>query len=386
MNSNSNNSFHKESAPHVLHARTVTGTGGGPEKTIINSPRFLSEMGYQSNCLFLRPPNDPGFESLRERAQHADTQLIEVDDQGKFSRRMVKQVINHARERNVTIWHAHDYKSNLLGLVVNRYHPMRLVTTAHGWVNFDGMTPFYYWLDKKFFLPSYEKIICVSSTVMEQAIAGGTPKSKCVIIDNAIDHHQFSRCRGVDQAKSEDFGFDREQLVIGSIGRLSPEKGFDLLIKAMSELIKKGINVKLVIAGEGPEKNNLQNLIDDLGISDSVSLLGYCQDTISFYEALDIFVLSSHREGLPNVVLEAMAIGVPVVATNVDGVPKIITDGADGLLVPPGDFSEIGKNLSRLIQNPSLRANISKRCVETIREKWSFHNRMKNVANLYDTL
>ena len=119
MNSNSNNSFHKESAPYVLHARTVTGTGGGPEKTIINTPRFLSEMGYQSNCLFLRPPNDPGFKSLRERAQHADTQLIEVDDQGKFSRRMVKQVINHARERNVTIWHAHDYKSNLLLSIIH---------------------------------------------------------------------------------------------------------------------------------------------------------------------------------------------------------------------------------------------------------------------------
>ena len=191
----------RNASPVIIHARTVTGTGGGPEKTIINSPRFLSDAGFHCECLFLRPPTDDGFEILRQRAGDAAAPLIEIDDVGKFSPSMVKQVVNCVRDRNVLIWHAHDYKTNLLGIVVSRYHPMKLITTAHGWVNFDGLTPFYYWLDKRLFLPRYEKVICVSSSVMDQAIAGGTPEEKCLVIDNAIDNEQFSRRRPISIAK-----------------------------------------------------------------------------------------------------------------------------------------------------------------------------------------
>ena len=369
--------------PMVLHARMLNGTGGGPDKTIINSPRFLDSLGYECICAFYRPANDPGFSAIRKRANEANANILEIDDGGIFDLSMIKKTIKVCREKQVDIWHGHDYKTNLLGWIVSKFHSMRLITTAHGWVDFSGRLPTYYRYEKRWILPRYETVICVSSTVMEQAIAGGTPASKCVLIENAIDHEQFSRRREISDAKLADHGVPSDKILIGSIGRLSQEKGFDLLIDAVAELINQGLNLQLVIAGEGPEKENLQSQIEQLGMAEQIKLPGFCQDTRSFYETLDLFVLSSHREGLPNVVLEAMAVGAPVLATAVDGVPRIITDGQDGRLIPAGSTQKIRDAIADLITQPERLASLAQQGTKTIKEKWSFQKRMERVAKIY---
>ena len=367
----------------VLHARMLNGTGGGPDKTIVNSPRFLDLLGYDCLCIFYRPANDPGFKAIRKRANEANAGILEIDDGGIFDTSMIKKTINACREHRVDIWHGHDYKTNLLGWMVSKFHPMRLITTAHGWVDFSGRLPTYYRYEKRWILPRYETVICVSSTVMEQAIAGGTPASKCKLIENAIDHEQFVRNRKINEAKLADHDVPSETFLIGSIGRLSEEKGFDLLIDAVAELITQGLNLQLVIAGEGPEKDNLQGQIARRGLSEQVKLIGFCQDTRSFYESLDLFVLSSHREGLPNVVLEAMAVGAPVLATAVDGVPRIITDGQDGCLIEAGSSQTIRDAIVSLANKPEQRDTLSRQGIATIKEKWGFRRRMERVAEIY---
>src|SRR5688572_23771369 len=120
--------------PLVLHTRVVTGVGGGPEKTILNSPRFLPELGYQALCAYMRPANDEGFAALRRKAREADASLLEVDDGGPLDFGLVRRFTDICREQRVAIWHGHDYKSNLLGILVRRHWPMKLITTVHGWV------------------------------------------------------------------------------------------------------------------------------------------------------------------------------------------------------------------------------------------------------------
>lgn len=372
--------------PRVLHARMMNGTGGGPDKTIINSPRFLKPLGIDCICVFYRPPNDAGFQVVRKRAEQADAEIIEIDDGGIFDFSMIRKTIKICRERKIDIWHGHDYKTNLLGWIVSKFHKMRLITTAHGWVDYSGRLPTYYKYEKRWILPRYEKVICVSETVMEQAIAGGTPKAKCVLIENAIDHEQFSRQRSINQAKHEDFGIPESTLLIGSIGRLSAEKGFDLLIDAVASLIHDGVDLKLVIAGEGPEKESLERQIKNLNMEEHIKLLGFCSNTRSFYESLDIFVLSSHREGLPNVVLEAMAMGTPVVATNVDGVPKIITDGHDGLLTQSINATALSLLIRNVIKDRKLQNSLGTNAKKTICARWTFEHRMIKIATLYNQL
>ncbi len=372
--------------PFVLHSRVVTSTGGGPDKTILNSPRFLDSLGFDSACVYLRPPNDTGFDVLRARAEEWSAPLLEVVDRGKIDFRAVREIVRICREHNVAIWHGHDYKTNLFGLIANRYHPMKLITTAHGWVNFSGSTPFYYWLEKRHLLPRYEKILCVSETVLEQCLDAGISESKCLLVENAIDHHQFSRRQSVQQAKKAMFGISPDQLCIGAIGRLAEEKGFDLLIKAFERLIDEGVDARLVIAGEGPDQSSLENQIAQSPAAERMQMYGFCNDPRAFYEALDVFVLSSRREGLPNVILEAMSLGAPVLATEIDGVPRVVHDRVNGSLIPAEDVDSMVTSLLELCRDPDLRVRYSEAAVESIASKWSFDSRMSTIADLYRQL
>lgn len=297
--------------------------------------------------------------------------------------RAIWRAIRLCRQRRVAIWHAHDYKSNLIGLIARRFHSMKLVTTAHGWVNFSGHTPSYYQMDKRWFLPRYEKVICVSSSVLNECLAAGVPQLRCVMIENAIDHEQFCRQRPIFKAKLDQFGASTEQLVIGSIGRLAEEKGFDLLIEAFARVVAQGVDARLVIAGEGPAQAVLERAAAESGVAERIELVGFCQDTRAFLESLDLFVLSSLREGLPNVVLEAMAVGAAVIATNVGGVGRVVEDGVNGRLIESESVDQITAAILDLAKSAELRQRYAENAVKTIVRHWSFRRRMEKVVDVY---
>jgi glycosyltransferase involved in cell wall biosynthesis len=177
-----------------------------------------------------------------------------------------------------------------------------------------------------------------------------------------------------------------ERFVIGAVARLSPEKGFDLLVRAIERLVGGGADVGLVIVGEGEEGPRLHALVQELNLGERVRLLGYRSDVLEIYQALDAYALSSIREGLPNVLLEAMAVAVPVAATRIAGVPNLIRDGENGLLIPPGDLDALTAALSRLHGDPPLRDRLGAAARRTIEEQYSFRDRMRKIADLYDRL
>jgi glycosyltransferase involved in cell wall biosynthesis len=366
--------------PIILHTRVVTGQGGGPEKTILNSPRFLPPLGYRAICAYLRPTGDDGFQAIRDRARGWQAPLVEIDDRGPLDFSVFRRCLQICREHNVAIWHGHDYKSNLIGLWVRRYWPMRLVTTLHGWVKFTYKTPLYYAIDR-WCLRYYEKIICVSDDLLQTCLRWGLPASRCIYIENAIDTQQFRRLQSCKSAKVA-LGFDPNKKIVLAVGRLSAEKGFDILLKAVAALPQE-LSCSLLIAGEGDDRARLEGVIKELGIGDRVHLLGFRSDTTALYEAADVFALSSYREGLPNVVLEAMAMQTPLIATRVAGVPKLISDGENGLLLEPGDATALTAGLAKLLGSDELRERLANSARETVERKFSFQRRMERVAGVY---
>src|SRR5262249_3833375 len=149
-----------------------------------------------------------------------------------------------------------------------------------------------------------------------------------------------------------------ERFLIGAVGRLSAEKGFDYLIRATDHLLKNGLDVELLIVGDGDARPALQALIDELGRGDRSRLLGYRADLKELYGAMDVFALSSLREGLPNVLLEAMALEVPILATRIAGIPRLIRDEENGLLIEPAQTEELTRALTRLHADGALRARL----------------------------
>lgn len=373
-----------EYRPFVLHTRVVTGTGGGPEKTILNSPRFLDEYGINCACLFMRPPGDPGFASLESRAKAADAEIIGIDDRGPLDWRVVRDCIRVCRDRNVTIWHAHDYKSNALGLLVREFHRMHLVTTAHGWVRFTAKTPVYYKIDR-FCMKRYERVICVSQDLYARCLESGVAEDRLLQIDNAIVLDDYSTALPTLADKAR-FGFESQRFLIGAVGRLSEEKGFHHLINAVSKLIDQGNLVGLVIAGEGHLRDQLQQQINLLELHDHIRLCGFLPDPRVLYHAIDLFVLSSLREGLPNVVLEAMASQRAVVATNCNGIPNLIQNDANGLIVPIDNESALHEAISRCVKSSELHSRLAANGRQSVEQNFCFDRRMNKVVDVYRSL
>jgi len=245
-------------------------------------------------------------------------------------------------------------------------------------------TPLYYTVDR-LCLPRYEAVLCVSEDLSERAVACGVPAGRCLLVENGIDTDEYARRCDTAAAKRRE-GFAPGRLMVGAVGRLSAEKGFDLLIRATHRLIRAGHDLQLTIAGEGDARPQLEALAAELGLGDRVRLLGYRADPRGLYEALDLFVLSSLREGLPNVVLEAMAMEVPVVATRVAGVPRLLHDGGNGALVEPGSVDALAGGMARLLANAEARARLAEAGRRTVVERYSFVARMQKVRAVYDRL
>lgn len=371
-------------APFVLHTRVVTGTGGGPEKTILNSPRYLRKYGIACACLFMRPPGDTGFATLEKKAAASGAEIIGVDDRGPTDWRVIRDCVRICRERNVTIWHAHDYKSNALGLLVSRFHRMHLVTTAHGWVRFTSRTPLYYKIDR-FCMKWYEKVICVSQDLYDRSLEFGVPKNRVHQIDNAIVLEDYAVAPPALKEKAK-FGFDSQRILIGAVGRLSEEKGFHHLINAASRLINEGQPVGLIIAGEGHLREQLQQQINELELQDHLRLVGFLADPRELYRAIDFFVLSSLREGLPNVVLEAMASNRAVIATKCNGIPGLVKDGQNGLVIPVDDEDAIYQAVRKCLLTDEVRVQLANAGRSTVEERFCFDGRMKKVVGVYRQL
>jgi glycosyltransferase involved in cell wall biosynthesis len=366
----------------VLHARVLSGSWGGPDKTVLNSPRFL-EGRYRCLCAYLRHPGDTEFASLVEYAASHRADLVALDDYGPLDLRVVGRVRDLCRHRRPRIWHGHDYKTNVLGALLRRRSDVRLVTTAHGWVSRSWKTPIYYALDR-WSLRAYEVVFCVSEDLRRACLASGVAPERCLLLPNAIDTEVFQRRRTIAEAKAAR-GVPAARMLLLAIGRLAPEKGFDLLIDAVGQLLREQMDIELWIAGRGPEEETLRNRAERLAPG-RIRFLGFRQDIPELLEAADVFVLSSLREGLPNVVLEAMALEVPVVCTAVAGVPALVEHQRTGWLVPPGSAEALAIGVRAVAEAPGLGAALALEGRRRIERSHGFAARMDRVMETYDRL
>lgn len=368
----------------VLHTRVVTETGGGPDKTILMSAPFLADSDYWLLAAYMHPPDDVGFESIRARAKALHSPLVGVPDRGPLDGGVLRKMLNLCRRYNVTIWHGHDYKSNMIGLMLRPFHKMKLVSTVHGWVKHTTRTPLYYAVDR-WALPYYHHVICVSEDLAQRIEKLGVSPDRISLIHNAIDEQMFQRTHAPAQSPLRHESHTPDgRLVLGAMGRLSAEKGFSLLITTVGELIAEGLDIELWIAGDGDQRKELEAQINASSLNDRVKLNGFVSDTVAWHAALDGFVLSSLREGLPNVVLEAMSMRTPVVATRIAGIPSMIDDGQTGLLADPGDRATLKQAIRRLVTDVQLRQSLAEQGRSLIEREYTFTTRMQRVRRIYD--
>lgn len=208
---------------------------------------------------------------------------------------------------------------------------------------------------------------------------------KVVTVINGVDTNKFHPDGDVDSRLKTGF-CDPEDFVIGTVGRLDPIKNFDLLIQAFSKLKPLENKPKLLIVGHGSELDNLKESARKCGISDSVVFTGERSDLEKLYPIMDVFVLPSKNEGISNTILEAMACGLPVIASNVGGNPELIDHEESGLLVESGAVSSFVDALQLYMDQPEFRTKMGAHAREKVLNRFSLKQMLLNYENIYKSL
>lgn len=203
----------------------------------------------------------------------------------------------------------------------------------------------------------------------------GWPPDRVRVIPNGVDVARFS--------PSLNGRIQPDRLVIGAVGNLTPVKNHRLLIQAIAGLIQTGVSCDLRIAGEGPERTNLEQLAAGLGVSSHVFFPGQVDDIPRFLRGLDLFVLPSTSEAHPNALLEAMASGLPCVATAVGGVPEVLNSGNAGVLVAPDDPKSLADSMRELCTSPKARKSLGMAARRRVEERYSMGQMADAYARLY---
>jgi glycosyltransferase involved in cell wall biosynthesis len=368
----------------ILELRSVRGTGGGPEKTILLGAARSDPAQYSITVCYIRDSRDSSF-GPASRAGQLPIDYVEVYERHSFDPSIWPKIRQIIRERKIQIVHAHDYKTDLLASLLAKHEQVIPLSTAHGWTGDTRREQIYYWADKRI-LRKFKKVIAVSGQIRGELLRNKVKSSRIEVILNGIDPDRFRRDHGKDREARQSLGLPPDKIIIGSAGRLEPQKNFKLLINAVADLRKEYPALFLAISGDGSLRSVLQQLADQSGLNGACKFLGHKNGVIPLYSSLDLFVQSSIYEGTSNAVLEAMALEVPIVATDVGGTAELVRDGLDGILIPSGNKDALCAAIKRVLDDKEsalCRAKAARARAET---DLSFETRMGKLESVYRNL
>jgi len=223
-----------------------------------------------------------------------------------------------------------------------------------------------------------DKIVAISREIYNDLINCGVHKDKIVYIPNSVDTEYYTP----PILKTSD-----SPMNILFVGRLTEQKGVDTLLRAIKELIGKGINhLSLTLVGEGPLRVELESMVNDLEIKKYVNFAGSMDDVLQYYHNSHILVIPSNWEGLPLVLLEGMACGLPIVASNLGGNREGIEDGINGLLFAPGKEEELASKIIYFLEHPEIAKQMGRMCREKAVALFSLRNTTNKYVELYESL
>jgi glycosyltransferase involved in cell wall biosynthesis len=289
------------------------------------------------------------------------------------------------RNRDIQVLLCHGYKAGLVGLLAARKHKIPAVAVSRGWTSESVRVRMYERLDRRV-MRWADRVVCVSHAQAAKVARSGVAKGRISVIWDSVRCDRFAASPADARQELLHLFSTPPERIVGAAGRLSPEKGFEHLVDAAARVIAKEPTTGFVLFGDGVLRERLQRQIDRLGIADGFLLAGFRRDLDRFLPGLDVFTLPSYTEGLPNVVLEALAARVPVVATAVGGTPEALEDGEDGFLVPPGEPGPLADRILALLSDSERRAVIGLTGQRHVQEKFSFASQGRQYCDLLERL
>lgn len=283
--------------------------------------------------------------------------------------RTARSIVRYIRRNNIRIIHSFQPNANVLGTLAGKMAGVKVVISRRNLGDFGGLgSSRLAWFQRHVTNRLCDRVLANSRAVREAAIVGeGFSREKVELIYNGLDTERFRpvRERGCFR---QSLGLPEKGFVFGVASGFRPVKGVDLVIRAFARTLSTGSGAILAIAGDGPEREKLEELVRNLEVDGRVVFLGVRPEMESVYPAFDAFVLTSHSEGFSNAILEAMGTGLPVVASAVGGNVEMVEDGVRGYLVPPGETEILSDRMNRLASDPALSRAMGKEARKWVEE------------------
>lgn len=373
----------------LLELRNTYKWGGGPDKTILLSAEKHDSRRVSVVVVYIRDVRDQEFQ-ITEMAKGRGLTYYEIPENGKFDFRVLGALRDIILRHDINMIHGHDYKSDLFAYLIRRIMRKRkiaLVSTAHAWVMLGRKGELYRRLDL-FLMKRFDHLFAVSKATQEEMMAAGIPQSKTTVLYNGIDTETWSR-EHIQSTVREELGIPQSSQVLGYVGRIMPEKDLETWIRAAAIVAKRYPHAKYVLVGEGRDGTTLDELkalAASLGIADQLIFPGFRRDLPQVYAAFDVFVMSSLREGLPNSILEAMALGVPVVTTDVAGAKELVVNNETGFVVDQKDVQGLASSILKILDHETIRSNMGLAGRERVENDFSFLQRLRRIEDLYSQI
>jgi glycosyltransferase involved in cell wall biosynthesis len=366
---------------------------GGIEKVAYEQSKRLIESGYEFNVLTskVKGQNDHSTKGMRIFPYQSiklterfgvPYPILRIEAYKKFDQTIKKCDLVHA--------HGHVYMSSCLaGIIATKYKKPFIVTQHNTFIDYKSILNIIEHLNDftigKSVLQRADKILTVSKETMKYVLKLGADKSKTSVMYNGVDTNIFYSGNKNDSRKILDL--PKKPKIIFSLRRLVYKNGLDTLIESAALVAKNKPDILFVIAGKGPSRKLIEESIKELGIEDNIKLTGFVPDKLLpiYYNAADCFVLpSASGEGLPLVLLEAMACGLPVIATTVGGSPEIINHQQNGFLIPPRNPKAMAKAILKIIIDEKMAKSISGQAKKSVNNNFSWEENVRQLQQVYN--
>ena len=349
--------------------------GGGGEQVAANMIARLDPTRFDRTFCVTRP----SAPALLDEVKAAGVRVLELDRAAQFDLRAWRPFLRFLRDDRTDVLHSHKFGSNVwCALFARLARTPVFVTHEHSW-SFTG-DRLRVTLDRRLVATRASAMIAVSAADARRMVEiVGVPERKVRVIPNGI-----APLRGADaRVLRDELGVDAGTPVIGMLASLRPEKRVDLLLDAVQQVASSGRPFHVAIVGDGPLAEQLRAGAKSAGIADRVSFLGYRANGSELAAGFDIAVLTSDREGTPLSLLEYMGLGRAIVATAVGGIPDVVADERDALLVAPGDATQVAAALARLLDAPGERERLGRAAASRQAADYDLDATVRRIESLY---
>jgi len=377
---------------HII-ARMIT--GGADENTLF-TVQGLDKDRYEVDLIM----GEEFDESILKRIKDKNINIIQIKGlkwklNFLYDPIVLIKLIKLMRKNHCDIVHTHTTKAGILGRIAARIAGVPVIVHGlHGstFEAFDsGLLNWLLFFFERLTGRFTDAYISVSGVLSEKYVKKGIGKKENYhTVYSGIELDKFYEVREkIDcEKKQRELGIDSKDFIIGNVARLETRKGHKFLIDAFKKVIEErnSCPLKLLIIGEGEERGNLENYVKEVNLEDKIIFTGYREDVEELMAIMDIFVLTSLREGLPRVLVQAAAVGMPSVAFNVDGVPEIIKDNHNGFLVKVKDVEQLENRIVKYMNNKELVSLHGQNGREFIGNKWSIKGMVDRIDKIYQDL